>query len=89
MLFFLSLFDKHESCVFVSASSLAVAECAGALAELHPAAFITKLIPRLKEEMFSGKWNTCENTKQILIFVLSHAPIGLFHALFSIFWDSF
>ncbi|XP_041819393.1 MMS19 nucleotide excision repair protein homolog isoform X2 [Chelmon rostratus] len=33
--------------------SLAVAECAGALAELHPAAFITKLIPRLKEEMFS------------------------------------
>ncbi|XP_068438779.1 MMS19 nucleotide excision repair protein homolog [Clinocottus analis] len=33
--------------------SLAVVECAGALAELHPAAFITKLIPRLKEEMFS------------------------------------
>uniref|UniRef100_A0A671TTS5 MMS19 nucleotide excision repair protein n=1 Tax=Sparus aurata TaxID=8175 RepID=A0A671TTS5_SPAAU len=33
--------------------SLAVVECAGALAELHPAAFITKLIPRLKKEMFS------------------------------------
>uniref|UniRef100_A0A671TTT0 MMS19 nucleotide excision repair protein n=1 Tax=Sparus aurata TaxID=8175 RepID=A0A671TTT0_SPAAU len=28
-------------------------DCAGALAELHPAAFITKLIPRLKKEMFS------------------------------------
>uniref|UniRef100_A0A3P8TW19 MMS19 nucleotide excision repair protein n=1 Tax=Amphiprion percula TaxID=161767 RepID=A0A3P8TW19_AMPPE len=27
-------------------------ECAGALAELHPAAFIAKLIPRLKHEMF-------------------------------------
>lgn len=39
----------------VSASSLAVVECAGALAELHPAAFITKLIPRLKKELFSGK----------------------------------
>ncbi|XP_031153770.1 MMS19 nucleotide excision repair protein homolog isoform X1 [Sander lucioperca] len=33
--------------------SLAVVECAGALAALHPAAFITKLIPRLKTEMFS------------------------------------
>ncbi|XP_008301259.1 MMS19 nucleotide excision repair protein homolog [Stegastes partitus] len=33
--------------------SAAVVECAGALAELHPAAFITKLIPRLKKEMFS------------------------------------
>ncbi|XP_069575460.1 MMS19 nucleotide excision repair protein homolog [Brachyistius frenatus] len=33
--------------------SLAVVECAGALAELHPAAFITKLIPRLKKEIFS------------------------------------
>ncbi|KAM6963664.1 MMS19 nucleotide excision repair protein homolog [Tautogolabrus adspersus] len=32
--------------------SLAVVKCAGALAELHPAAFITKLIPRLKNEMF-------------------------------------
>uniref|UniRef100_A0AAQ6INR1 MMS19 nucleotide excision repair protein n=1 Tax=Anabas testudineus TaxID=64144 RepID=A0AAQ6INR1_ANATE len=34
--------------------SLAVVECAGTLAELHPAAFTTKLIPRLKKEMFSG-----------------------------------
>ncbi|CAJ1080596.1 LOW QUALITY PROTEIN: MMS19 nucleotide excision repair protein homolog [Xyrichtys novacula] len=33
--------------------SLAVVECAGALAELYPEAFITKLIPRLKMEMFS------------------------------------
>ncbi|XP_029953544.1 MMS19 nucleotide excision repair protein homolog [Salarias fasciatus] len=33
--------------------SLAVVESAGALAELHPAAFASKLIPRLKEEMFS------------------------------------
>ncbi|XP_026172055.1 MMS19 nucleotide excision repair protein homolog isoform X2 [Mastacembelus armatus] len=33
--------------------SLAVVECAGALAQLYPAAFITKLIPRLKKEMFS------------------------------------
>ncbi|XP_049916888.1 MMS19 nucleotide excision repair protein homolog isoform X2 [Epinephelus moara] len=33
--------------------SLAVVECAGALAVLHPAAFITKMIPRLKTEMFS------------------------------------
>ncbi|XP_070846034.1 MMS19 nucleotide excision repair protein homolog isoform X1 [Chaetodon trifascialis] len=33
--------------------SLAVVECAGALAELHPAAFITKLIPRLKAEVFA------------------------------------
>ncbi|XP_023117868.2 MMS19 nucleotide excision repair protein homolog isoform X1 [Amphiprion ocellaris] len=32
--------------------SAAVVECAGALAELHPAAFIAKLIPRLKHEMF-------------------------------------
>ncbi|XP_037837905.1 MMS19 nucleotide excision repair protein homolog isoform X2 [Kryptolebias marmoratus] len=33
--------------------SSAVVDCAGALAEQHPAAFITKLIPRLKEELFS------------------------------------
>ncbi|XP_072230115.1 MMS19 nucleotide excision repair protein homolog isoform X2 [Leuresthes tenuis] len=33
--------------------SVAVVECAGALAQLHPAAFIAKLIPRLKQEMFS------------------------------------
>ncbi|KAM9716751.1 MMS19 nucleotide excision repair protein homolog isoform 1-T1 [Menidia menidia] len=33
--------------------SVAVVECAGALAQLHPTAFITKLIPRLKQEMFS------------------------------------
>uniref|UniRef100_A0A3Q3VTJ6 MMS19 nucleotide excision repair protein n=1 Tax=Mola mola TaxID=94237 RepID=A0A3Q3VTJ6_MOLML len=33
--------------------SLAVVECVGALAKLHPTAFITKLIPRLKAEIFS------------------------------------
>ncbi|CDQ71770.1 unnamed protein product [Oncorhynchus mykiss] len=33
--------------------SLAVVECAGALARLHPAAFISKMVPRLKEEIFS------------------------------------
>ncbi|KAF7650556.1 hypothetical protein LDENG_00123550 [Lucifuga dentata] len=33
--------------------SRAIVECAGALAKLYPAAFITKLIPRLKEAMFS------------------------------------
>uniref|UniRef100_A0A674AQH5 MMS19 nucleotide excision repair protein n=1 Tax=Salmo trutta TaxID=8032 RepID=A0A674AQH5_SALTR len=35
-------------------SSLAVVECAGALACLHPLAFISKMVPRLKEEIFSG-----------------------------------
>ncbi|KAL3051100.1 MMS19 nucleotide excision repair protein homolog isoform X2 [Trematomus bernacchii] len=33
--------------------SVAVVDCAGALAELHPAAFISNFIPRLKAEMFS------------------------------------
>uniref|UniRef100_A0A8C3AZ69 MMS19 nucleotide excision repair protein n=1 Tax=Cyclopterus lumpus TaxID=8103 RepID=A0A8C3AZ69_CYCLU len=40
---------------------LAVVECAGALAELHPAAFITKLIPRLKKEMFSEPMDQGDN----------------------------
>ena len=43
------------TCCPVSASSVAVVDCAGALAELHPAAFISNFIPRLKAEMFSGK----------------------------------
>uniref|UniRef100_A0A665UXQ1 MMS19 nucleotide excision repair protein n=1 Tax=Echeneis naucrates TaxID=173247 RepID=A0A665UXQ1_ECHNA len=34
-------------------------ECAGALAELHPEAFINKMIPRLKKEIFSGMWQAC------------------------------
>uniref|UniRef100_A0A8C6P3Q5 MMS19 nucleotide excision repair protein n=1 Tax=Nothobranchius furzeri TaxID=105023 RepID=A0A8C6P3Q5_NOTFU len=42
--------------------SSAVVECAGALAELHPAALITKLIPKLKEEMFSGEENSEMNS---------------------------
>ncbi|KAM9561524.1 MMS19 nucleotide excision repair protein homolog isoform 2-T2 [Salvelinus alpinus] len=33
--------------------SLAVVECAGALACLHPLAFISKMVPRLKGEIFS------------------------------------
>ncbi|XP_054454424.1 MMS19 nucleotide excision repair protein homolog isoform X2 [Anoplopoma fimbria] len=41
--------------------SLAVVECAGALAELHPAAFITKLIPRLKKEIFSEPMDQDDN----------------------------
>ncbi|XP_035998366.1 MMS19 nucleotide excision repair protein homolog [Fundulus heteroclitus] len=40
--------------------SLAVVECAGALAEQHPAAFIAKLIPTLKEEMFSDQREASE-----------------------------
>uniref|UniRef100_A0A3B4F3I0 MMS19 nucleotide excision repair protein n=1 Tax=Pundamilia nyererei TaxID=303518 RepID=A0A3B4F3I0_9CICH len=35
--------------------SLAVVECAGALAQLHPALVISKLIPRLKNEMYTGE----------------------------------
>nr|XP_046233363.1 MMS19 nucleotide excision repair protein homolog [Scatophagus argus] len=41
--------------------SLAVVECVGALAELHPAAFITKMIPRLKQEMFSESMDQDNN----------------------------
>ncbi|XP_025765602.1 MMS19 nucleotide excision repair protein homolog isoform X2 [Oreochromis niloticus] len=37
--------------------SLAVVECAGALAQLHPALVITKLIPKLKKEMFTEPMN--------------------------------
>ncbi|XP_054913580.1 MMS19 nucleotide excision repair protein homolog isoform X2 [Poeciliopsis prolifica] len=40
--------------------SVAVVECAGALAERHPAAFITKLIPTLKKEMFSDQTELSE-----------------------------
>lgn len=43
----------------VFASSLAVVDCAGALAKLHPGAFITKLIPRLKKEIFTGEPQPC------------------------------
>ncbi|XP_016150386.1 MMS19 nucleotide excision repair protein homolog [Sinocyclocheilus grahami] len=35
--------------------SLAVVECSGSLAHLHPKAFISRLIPRLKEEILSGQ----------------------------------
>ncbi|XP_072523686.1 MMS19 nucleotide excision repair protein homolog isoform X2 [Salminus brasiliensis] len=33
--------------------SLAVVECAGSLSRLHPAAFVSRMVPRLKEEIFS------------------------------------
>jgi len=35
--------------------SLAVVECSGSLAHLHPKAFISRMIPRLKEEILSGE----------------------------------
>ncbi|XP_023197235.1 MMS19 nucleotide excision repair protein homolog isoform X4 [Xiphophorus maculatus] len=40
--------------------SVAVVECAGAFAERHPAAFITKLIPTLKKEMLSDRRESSE-----------------------------
>uniref|UniRef100_A0A674PIT4 MMS19 nucleotide excision repair protein n=1 Tax=Takifugu rubripes TaxID=31033 RepID=A0A674PIT4_TAKRU len=40
--------------LYLSSNSLAVVECVGALAELYPATFIAKLIPKLKTEIFSG-----------------------------------
>uniref|UniRef100_A0AAX7SHP8 MMS19 nucleotide excision repair protein n=1 Tax=Astatotilapia calliptera TaxID=8154 RepID=A0AAX7SHP8_ASTCA len=40
--------------------SLAVAECAGALAQLHPALVISKLIPRLKNEMYTDQGEASE-----------------------------
>ncbi|XP_058476866.1 MMS19 nucleotide excision repair protein homolog [Solea solea] len=43
--------------------SLAVVECAGALSELHPTVFITKLIPRLKAEMFAEPMDQDDNRK--------------------------
>ncbi|XP_013882296.1 MMS19 nucleotide excision repair protein homolog [Austrofundulus limnaeus] len=40
--------------------SSAVVQCAGAVAEQHPEAFITKMIPRLKEELFSDSTEASE-----------------------------
>ncbi|XP_030610496.1 MMS19 nucleotide excision repair protein homolog isoform X2 [Archocentrus centrarchus] len=37
--------------------SLSVVECAGAVAQLHPTVVVTKLIPRLKSEMFAEPMN--------------------------------
>lgn len=51
-------FCKSSLCdgsVRISVVSVAVVECVRALAERHPAAFITKFIPTLKEELFSGE----------------------------------
>uniref|UniRef100_A0A8C6P3L3 MMS19 nucleotide excision repair protein n=1 Tax=Nothobranchius furzeri TaxID=105023 RepID=A0A8C6P3L3_NOTFU len=44
--------------------SSAVVECAGALAELHPAALITKLIPKLKEEIENSEMNSHHAMRQ-------------------------
>ncbi|KAM4624221.1 MMS19 nucleotide excision repair protein homolog [Polymixia lowei] len=48
--------------------SLAVVECAGALASLRPAAFVTKMVPKLKDEIFSepmAQDDSCEQSKEI------------------------
>uniref|UniRef100_A0A8C4H955 MMS19 nucleotide excision repair protein n=1 Tax=Dicentrarchus labrax TaxID=13489 RepID=A0A8C4H955_DICLA len=44
--------------------SLAVVECVGALAELHPAAFIAKLIPRLKKEIEASEQQSLQAVRQ-------------------------
>ncbi|XP_055360358.1 MMS19 nucleotide excision repair protein homolog isoform X2 [Betta splendens] len=44
--------------------SLAVVECAGSLAELHPTVFITKLIPRLKTEIFAEPMEQDNNNRE-------------------------
>uniref|UniRef100_A0AAR2LPT5 MMS19 nucleotide excision repair protein n=1 Tax=Pygocentrus nattereri TaxID=42514 RepID=A0AAR2LPT5_PYGNA len=43
--------------VTVSCLSLAVVESIGSLSRLHPAAFASRMIPRLKDEIFSGTSN--------------------------------
>ena len=53
----------------LSLSSVAVVKCAGALAELYPAAFITEMIPRLKKEMFSGKTHIKKMTCNLMEYV--------------------
>ncbi|XP_029383359.1 MMS19 nucleotide excision repair protein homolog isoform X2 [Echeneis naucrates] len=61
--------------------SLAVVECAGALAELHPEAFINKMIPRLKKEIFSGMWQACvQNRSLATLAAVSTQP--------SVVWES-
>ncbi|XP_061764988.1 MMS19 nucleotide excision repair protein homolog isoform X2 [Nerophis ophidion] len=40
--------------------SLAVVDCAGSLAEVHPTVFITNMIPDLKQIVFSGKTKPME-----------------------------
>ncbi|XP_037547510.1 MMS19 nucleotide excision repair protein homolog [Nematolebias whitei] len=57
--------------------SSAVLECAGALAEQHPLAFTTKLIPRLKEEMFSeaSELHSCPAVRQQCLAALAAVSI--------------
>ncbi|XP_056626841.1 MMS19 nucleotide excision repair protein homolog [Triplophysa dalaica] len=44
--------------------SLAVVECSGSLAHLHPKAFISRMIPRLKEEIFSDPATVSDRLSQ-------------------------
>ena len=41
-------------CLSLWAFSVAVMDCAGSLAKLHPAAFITNMVPHLKDQIFTG-----------------------------------
>lgn len=50
-------------------------ECVGAVAKFHPAAFIAKLIPRLKKEMFTGKKTKKQAKYQNEVFVTKNGPL--------------
>lgn len=45
---------KWQTCPVPSRLSSAAADCAGSLARLHPAAFASRMVPRLKDEIFAG-----------------------------------
>uniref|UniRef100_A0A3B5KTE1 MMS19 nucleotide excision repair protein n=1 Tax=Xiphophorus couchianus TaxID=32473 RepID=A0A3B5KTE1_9TELE len=55
--------------------SVAVVECAGALAERHPAAFITKLIPTLKKEIESSELHSHHAVRQRCLSVLAAVSV--------------
>uniref|UniRef100_A0A3P9QBF3 MMS19 nucleotide excision repair protein n=1 Tax=Poecilia reticulata TaxID=8081 RepID=A0A3P9QBF3_POERE len=55
--------------------SAAVVECAGALAEQHPAAFITKLIPTLKKEIESSALRSHHAVRQRCLSALAAVSI--------------
>uniref|UniRef100_A0A3Q2TH67 MMS19 nucleotide excision repair protein n=1 Tax=Fundulus heteroclitus TaxID=8078 RepID=A0A3Q2TH67_FUNHE len=55
--------------------SLAVVECAGALAEQHPAAFITKLIPTLKEEIEASELHSHHAVRQRCLAALAAVSV--------------
>uniref|UniRef100_A0A672Z1P1 MMS19 nucleotide excision repair protein n=1 Tax=Sphaeramia orbicularis TaxID=375764 RepID=A0A672Z1P1_9TELE len=71
---------------------LAVVECAGALAELHPVVFITKMIPGLKTEIFSVRQRCLSALAAVSVHpsvvqestpVLLEVLMRVFHLLFS------